>query len=371
MRILNLIPSLSGGGAERQLGYLVLELVRNGHEVHIAYSREGPQKPQIPGVILHNLKSRSNYDPQLIVQLTRIIRSVKPDIIHSWILQMDILGGILSRINRIPWVLREPASSKAYPPSWKNRLRVMIGSYAGAIVSNSQEGDHYWKRQLPNSRRFIVANALQVEEINKVEAAYPTDVRNSEKPVVLFAGRLVSDSSTNKNLRNFLESFVYVKKEKKIVGIICGAGPLRQELTMLTKELELEGDIHFLGHLPVIEVWALMKKAAVFVSLSAHEGCPNAVMEAMVCGCPLVLSDIPAHREILDEQSALFVDPANIRQTAETIVQVLSNKEEARKRAWFAKQKTFNWLILNMANNYERIYQTLIFGNFRSLSKNS
>ncbi len=50
----------------------------------------------------------------------------------------------------------------------------------------------------------------------------------------------------------------------------------------------------------------------VFVSASLTEGCPNAVMEAMACGLPVVLSDIPAHREILAfDQRAGQMFPAN------------------------------------------------------------
>ena len=86
-----------------------------------------------------------------------------------------------------------------------------------------------------------------------------------------------------------------------MVGILCGEGPQRSELEVMRHKLGLDADVHFTGHLPAASVWALMKKASVFVSLSAYEGCPNTVMEAMACGCPLVLSDIPAHREILDE----------------------------------------------------------------------
>ena len=48
MHILHIIPNLSGGGAERQLSYLAPELVRLGHDVHVVYSREGIQKPDLP-----------------------------------------------------------------------------------------------------------------------------------------------------------------------------------------------------------------------------------------------------------------------------------------------------------------------------------
>ena len=117
MRILHLIPNLSGGGAERQLSYLAPELARMGHDVHIAYSLECIQKPELPGVVLHRLKAQSNYDPYLLWQLVRLIRRIKPDIIHTWILQMDILGGMAARLNGIPWIFREPSSAMAYPPT--------------------------------------------------------------------------------------------------------------------------------------------------------------------------------------------------------------------------------------------------------------
>jgi glycosyltransferase involved in cell wall biosynthesis len=360
MRILHLIPSLSGGGAERQLSYLAPELARIGHDVHIAFSKKGPNKPELPGVVLHQLKARSNYDPFLLWQVVRIIRRIKPDIIHTWILQMDILGGMASRLTGIPWVFREPSSALAYLPTWKNRLRVRIASGASAIVSNSAGGDAYWKTRLPNSHRYVVPNMLPVKEIEKTNAALPPELPTSESPIVLYVGRLTSDHSATKNLKAFLETLSLVRQKRDVFGILCGEGPHRSYLEMLSHSLGLDDCVYFTGQLQAISVWALMKKAAVFVSLSAYEGCPNSVMEAIVCGCPLILSDIPAHRELLDENSAFFVDPSNIHQTADTIVQALCNTDDSRGRALTAKQKTREWSIPEMGQQWERIYKELI-----------
>lgn len=360
MRLLHLIPNLSGGGTERQLSYLAPELARMGHDVHIAYSKERLNKLELPGIVLHQLKSRSNYDPYLLWQLIRIIRRIKPDIIHTWILQMDILGGMAARFNGIPWVFREPSSAMAYPPTWKNRWRVRVGSGVSAIVSNSSGGDEYWKTQLPDSRRYIVPNGLPVHEIDRVAAALPPGLAKPDAPIVLYVGRLASDVSANKNLKAFLEALAYVRHQENVLGILCGEGPLRAELEVLRHKLGLDECVHFTEYLPVASVWALMKKASVFVSLSAYEGCPNAVMEAMACGCPLVLSDIPAHREILDESCALFVDTSKIKQTADTIVQALRDANASKGRTLIAKQKTQEWSIAEMACNYERVYMELI-----------
>ena len=360
MRILHLIPYLSGGGAERQLNYLAPELIGLGHDVHIAYSKEGPQNSKLPGVMLHELKSRSNYDPYLLWQLVRIIRCIKPDIIHSWILQMDILGGMAAKLNGIPWIFRESSSAMAHFPTLKNRLRIWVASGASAIVSNSRGGDQYWKTQLPYSRRYVVSNGLPVHEIDRTVAALPPGLTKTVKQIVLYVGRLSSDSSATKNLKAFMEALVYVRQQRNVLGILCGQGPQRSELEVLRQKLGLDAVVHFLGHLPAASVWALMKKASVFVSLSAFEGCPNTVMEAMACGCPLVLSEIPAHREILDETCALFVNPSNIQQTADTIVQALANEDSSKARASKAKQKTQEWSISEMARSYERIYQEVI-----------
>lgn len=364
MRILHLLPHLSGGGAERQFTYLAPELVRRGHRVDVAYLSSGPVKIEINGVALHRLSLRSNYDTYLLWQLFRLIRQIKPDIIHTWILQMDILGGIAARLYGIPWLLREPSSAMAYLPTWKQRLRVLIASGTSAIVSNSAGGDEYWKAQNPASHRYIVANGLAIEDIDQTVAADPPCFLPSSFPIVLYVGRLI----VSKNLTVFLEALAHVKQQKNILGILCGEGPQKSELAALRHQLELDEDVHFAGYLPATVLWALMKKASVFVSLSAYEGCPNTVMEAMACGCPLVLSDIPAHREILDENSALFVDPTNIQQTADSILQALNDTEAAKNRVLMAKQRTCEWSIATMAHHYEKIYDEVIYRFNQSLA---
>jgi glycosyltransferase involved in cell wall biosynthesis len=356
MRILHLIPCLSGGGAESQLSYLAPELAQKGHDVNIAYTKEGPHKPELPGVVLHQLKALSNYDPYLLWQLVRLTRRIKPDIVHTWILQMDILGGMAARLNGVPWIFREPSSPFSYRLTWKKRLRVRIGSGASAIVSNSEGGDKYWKTQLPRSRRYVIPNGLPVHEIDKTAAALPPGLETSETPIVLYVGRLLPI----KNLQAFLETLACVRQKREVLGILCGEGLDRSDLEVVRLNLGLDADVHFTGYLPVTLVWALMKKASVFVSLSAYEGCPNTVMEAIACECPLILSDIPAHREILDENCAYFVDPSNIHQTADTILQALSNPDASIGRVLIAKQKTQKWSIAEMGQNWENVYKELI-----------
>lgn len=356
MRILHIIPNLSGGGAERQLSYLAPELARMGHEVHIAYSKEGPNYPDLQGVALHQIGAQSNYDPYLLWQLFRITHRIQPNIIHTWILQSHIIGGLVTRLAGVPWVLRESSSADCYPPTWKNRLQTRAGSAASAIVSNSLGGDEYWKAHVPHSRRYVIPNGLPLEEIDGALAGLPPGLAKPETPIVLYVGRMIA----LKNLKVFLEILASVRQKHSVWGILCGDGPQRSELEILRHSLCLDETVDFTGYLPGTSVLKLIKSASLFVSLSSYEGCPNAVIEAMACGCPLVLSDIPAHREIVDESCALFVDPSNIAQASETILQALCNSDASKARALIAKQKTQEWSIAKMARNYERIYQEIL-----------
>jgi glycosyltransferase involved in cell wall biosynthesis len=294
----------------------------------------------------------------LIGEVASLIERIKPDLIQTWILQMDIIGGSAAALKGVPWILREPSSAMAYhPQTWKRWLRALVARRARAIVCNSAGGDEYWRGRLPSSRRSIVRNALPIAEIDAVPPGGPNDVLQRNVPVVLYVGRLSSDGTATKNLTELLHAFALVKRKQPVVGVLCGDGPQREELIALRRALGLDDDVVFTGQLAPHAVWALMKTAAAFVSLSAYEGCPNAVIEAMACGSPLVLSDIPAHREIADEGCAVFVDPRNRQQTAVSILQVLRDRNEARARTVAARARAEEWSTDHMVQSYERVYE--------------
>lgn len=356
MRILNLIPNLSGGGAERQLSYLAPELVRMGHEVHIGYTKDGPDKPDLQGVILHKFKLFSNYDPFLFLQIFKLIRKVKPDIIHTWILQMDIAGGIVAKLTGTPWIIREASCGEKLQHSWKDWVRTKICSLSKAVVSNSLAGDAYWKSKFPQKSRYIVRGGLPLSEISIASNSLPKNIKGMQLPIILYAGRLSSDASASKNLSILMKVLALVKKETAITGILCGDGPQKHELELLRHELGLDKDVHFTGYLPTPKVWALMKRASIFINLSKYEGCPNAVLEAMACECPLIVSDIAAHREILDDSCAFFVDSSNVEQIASIVLYCLKNTEVSKQHSLTAMQRAKKWSINSMAINYEKIY---------------
>jgi glycosyltransferase involved in cell wall biosynthesis len=69
--------------------------------------------------------------------------------------------------------------------------------------------------------------------------------------------------------------------------------------------------VQFTGMVPRAAVYAQMAEADVYVSTSHGEGLPVAVLEAMACRCPVVLSDIPPHRELADGEAAVVLAPVS------------------------------------------------------------
>ena len=172
---------------------------------------------------------------------------------------------------------------------------------------------------------------------------------------MVYLGRLYSRA---KNLENLFYAVLPVVKEQPVIALFCGEGPDRPLLERLVRNHGVAGKILLPG--VIANPWSLMKKAALLVSVSHYEGCPNVVLEAMACGCPVVVSDIPAHREILDEASALLVNPDDPDEIAQAIRMALAAPDAARRRARLAREKVMGRSIAAMAQRYEELYRDIL-----------
>lgn len=356
MRILYCIPTLECGGAEKQLSYLAVELTRIGHEVHVAFSRDGVNLDRLKagGVSTHHIGGSGNHDPKIFFRLLRLIWKLKPDIIQTSLTQMDILGGGSALLTCTRWILKESSSTFAYYPSdWKSKVRLVLARRADAIVSNSIGGDNYWRFEGTKRQRYVIPNGIPFDEIAEAKHDHAADLEAySTEKIVLFAGRM----DPGKNLENLIIALARIVDQVSFIGVLCGEGPLRPALEQLAGKLGISHRLMFPGY--VSHLWALMKRADVFAFLSRFEGCPNVVLEAMACGCPLLVSDIPAHREILDDRSARFVSLDNTAEIAEAIKTILESG--ARIQARSAHRKAMEWTVEAMARRYERLYLNVI-----------
>jgi glycosyltransferase involved in cell wall biosynthesis len=354
--VLHAIPSFVGGGAERQLSMLAPALAGLGVETHVAYLHPGPNLSALLAspVQLHPLACRGNHDPRILIELLRLIRRCRPAIVQTWLPQMDILAGIAAKLTGTHFVLSERASAAAYTRGWKNRLRDVVGARANMIVANSQAGIGYWGRL--DHRRRVIRNGLTLQAVRAVPLARPESLGlETDARIVLFAGRL----DVQKNVETLLRALAIVlDRHTDSAAVLFGEGPLRPHLRAQMETLPTRGRMRLAGFTP--ELWRWMRRASAFVSVSLFEGNPNAVLEAMAIGCPLVVSAIAEHREILDDHTARFCDPTCVNDIAAAIDSVLSAPELAAQRAAAARCIADEWSIERAATAYLALYEELI-----------
>lgn len=355
MRVLHLIPSMGGGGAERELSLLAKPLA-SACELHVALIAEGPNFARLSesGATVHRIGVASNYDPRLVTNLRSIVRRVRPSLVSTWLTQMDIAGGSVARWAGVPWVLAERASAPFYRPSIKNRLRIAAAGGARIVQANSQQGVDYWKSVRPSLPGVVIPNAVAVEEIDAIAPANLAAITGGRR-LVLAAGRF----DPQKNFHVLVDALARVlATHDDTVAAICGRGPLEDEIRAVIAERGLADRILMPGY--VLDIWSWMKAAAAFVSISHFEGQPNTVVEAAACGAPLVVSDIPEHREFLSADSAQFADRHDPASVAAAIDATITDCAAAKTRAAAARRIVSAWTLDAIAARHVQLYESIL-----------
>lgn len=355
MKVLHVISNLSGGGAERQFQYLVSGLAERGCEVHVAYIDDRAfRTANVPGVQFHCIAARGNYDPRILYNLFKLAAKIRPDIIQSWILQMDILSSILSRVCGHAWVVRESnAPSLRVNKGVKFALRDMLVGWSSAIVANSNSGYEYWNRKYPEKLKRVIRNGFPVEEIKRHRETVHLPMLKGRK-YVLFVGRI----ELQKNVQALIRAMTYVTPD--VCLVICGSGSQDTECKHIIEQEGLDDRVFMLGNLRSHEVYSLMRVANAFVLMSHFEGFPNVLIEAMLNKCPIVVSDIGPHREFLSNESAVFADKDDSKDIAETIMQVVNDPSGASERVEKAYAEAMKYSIEGMVGQYSALYESLV-----------
>jgi len=355
IRVLHLIPSFGPGGAERQVSMLVPAMNSVEKNVAVAFHTCGPNLPEIEtaGVPIFLMSTRSNYDPRLVVSIATVVRDFQPNIIQTWLPQMDVLGGLVAQLKGIPHVLSERSSAAMYAQGgWKNRLRLAVGRRAEAIIANSEGGLDYWRAQGALGSLHVVRNALTPPSR---EPAPLAQLGLERRKLLVAAGRL----SHEKNVPVLVQAMAAaLAKLPEHHAVIFGNGPELEATLALIAATGLSDRIHMGGYSSNLSGW--LRSADVFVSASLMEGHPNVVIEAAAAGCPLVLSDIPAHREFALGDSALFAPATNAQLLAEAMVHSVIHRGAAMARASLARKLTEPLSVEAAARQHIEIYSSLL-----------
>jgi glycosyltransferase involved in cell wall biosynthesis len=353
MRVLQCIDTLGGGGAERQFTYLVEGLVRIGHEVDVVYMLDGAhgERLRASGATIHPLGWRATLP--LVADLYRLIRQRRVDVVQTWLGRMNVAGGAAGRLARRPWLYSERTVRALYS-GWRAAVRLWLGRSAAAVVANSEAGAAPW-RATAGARVHVVPNAIDLDAIDEVAAIRRADLGLTEEvELILYAGRFAPP----KNIPLLTAALTGILRTRpRALALLCGEG---EELAGFRAAVERAGvGARCLTFGYRSDLWALLKTADVTIAPSRYEGRPNVVLEAMACGCPLVLSDIAPHRECVPADSALWFSSGSPAEAAAALERCLADRTEARVRATRARAAACGQSVDEMARAYCRVYEQM------------
>lgn len=299
-KVLFIINSLAGGGAERIMARIITYSPRENNELHLVLLDEDPQAYSIPDWIkVHRLDTKGSLLTGYFA-LRRALQDIKPDFVLSFLTRSNLLAIALCRSKKIRCVISERVNTSSHHPHNLNgnlaRLMTRLFYPLADTVIAVSDGiaqdlrDNY---AVSPHKIVVIPNPIDAGEVRACGSE--TTMPDVARPLFVGMGRLVP----NKNFSMLIEAFGKLGGSGTLV--ILGDGPMREELEAQVRTTGLEGRVLLPGFQE--NPFATIAAADCYVLPSNGEGFPNGLIESMILGTPVVSTNChsgPA--EILDDR---------------------------------------------------------------------
>ena len=366
-KLLFVIPSLVGDGAQRVLVDLINHLDRNKYDILLVIFDKimDLQKDLHSSIKIVCLEKRSRWVFfKLILKLRGIIRDYKPVVVISHLHYTNLVTGLanmlLKRSSRL--ILCEHSYPRKYLPKdqlgyIKRWLMKITYRKADRIVTVSKSIKRVLEDDFNIKPKNIISiyNPIPLEAIRdkSQKEVEHTFFKDKNTQVIISAGRLAEE----KRLDNLLRAFAIVKtKQKDARLIILGKGYLRNELEVLSSNLNIDKCVDFVGYQSNPFAW--ISKADIFVLSSDYEGLPMVILETMACGTPIVSTNCPSGpREIITNgKNGILVPPGDEEALARAIFKLLKDEKLRKKFSEGGKKRAEDFRIEKIIPQYEELF---------------
>lgn len=304
LRVVFVINSLEGGGAERVLSIVLAEFARtlcgpfHMHLDLVLLDKAAQQYP-IPSDIHCHVLDAGGSLPRSITRLTAKLRVLRPDLVVSFLTRANLAAVVAKFATGTGCIISERVNTTSHfaGHDWRNAIarwlvRVLYRRADRVVaVSRGVARDLVENHGQAADRIEVIPNPYDLEELERAAAQTPAIALPAR--FVVAVGRLTPD----KNVEMLLRAFARAEGDTDLV--VLGDGDRRADLEREAAQLGLADRVHFVGF--VANPHAIMRQALALVSASNAEGFPNAAAEAMALGRPVILTDCPSGPgELLD-----------------------------------------------------------------------
>ncbi|MFA8018892.1 glycosyltransferase [Bremerella cremea] len=332
-RILIVTTELSMGGAERCVANLACRLDPQRFEVQVVALAPPPEPPK--DALVHQLADaeipltfldcRSKW--QLLSatgRLKQIIRRFQPDVVWSFLFHANIVSYLATRNMRL---VRLQSLRVVEQGHWRRKLQSWAARGADCVLCVS-EGVKAFAEQslrLPAQKLVVIPNGIDLDVIIPTSYAEPID-----RPFrILAVGRLHEQKGFDWLIFRLAELLREKPEWELVILGEHGEGKVLAELLTQVESEELEDSVSLPGWQANLPEW--FNQAEIFALSSRWEGMPNALIEAMAHGLPVMATDVEGVAELLPGKLARQVVTHDETEQAEQLLRKLMDDAELRR----------------------------------------
>ncbi len=316
-RVALYIGSLGPGGAERQFCNLANRLASRGQDVItiVAHRMSDAtahyvgllKDTRIQPLVADEAACDEEVDgdlllatpPELrnaILRLVGVLRRTRPDVLHAWLDQCNIIGGIAALLAGVPRILLSTRNSnptnfpRLLAPYMEGWYRILASSHRVRILANSRSGASSYADWIgiPPRHIHVVLNGFDETDFESVTPADRAAVRAEigvPPDATVLSGVFRLDQEKQPDL--FLEVVRRALGQVQDLRVlIAGTGPLRSEMEATVRRFGISDRVSFLGRRK--DIARILSASDVLLLTSTLEGSPNAVIEASHFGVPVI-----------------------------------------------------------------------------------
>jgi glycosyltransferase involved in cell wall biosynthesis len=368
MKVMFVIPHLSGGGGERVLSELSRSLTDETvlvvFEKKLSYPFNGRLISLDLPIDRTSVFSRLTGFLRRIHRFRRLVANERPNVVISFMGEANLINALVSSRpvltvhNHLSALSTMRGREEAVFVGMLNRI--LYRRTMAVAVSESIRMDLIKSYGMAPDKVVVIPNAVNAADISAMAAESYTCPWNPALPVLITAGRL----SPEKGQAILIRAFAEVRKSLPCQLVILGAGELERQLKGLSDELGVSSEVHFLGW--QANPFKYFARASVFVSPSLTEGFGLAALEAMACGVPVIATDCPGGQgEIVGDEFGILVPASSEKALADAMIRVLTSADLRARLAAAGLRRVKDFDRTRFVEGYRRLLDVLNEGTGR------
>jgi glycosyltransferase involved in cell wall biosynthesis len=375
-RLMFVITRLARGGAETQLLLAAKVLKQRGWKIDVV-SMLNPtdyvDELTNIGVPVWNFNMRRRVpNPIGIIELNRLVRALRPHVVHSHMVSANLLARVTRIIAPIP-VLVCTAHSTFEGGKWRELAYRVTDGLADVTTQVSKAGFQRYRqiRAVSPRRLRLVPNGVDTSVFVR-DHRFGKELRKRLGVENAFVWLAVGGLRPAKDYPTMIRAFhrVHVQHHESVLLIAGREFSLLGELRGLVASLGLDDSVRFLGLRT--DVPALMSAADAYVMSSAWEGTPTVLLEAGACGLPVVATSVGGNPEALvPGHSGILVPPGDPDALADAMLHVmaLAPSQLASMGRCGREHVVANYSIDHVVDMWEELYRELFQKRRRTSEK--